>query len=117
MPRPDPAHFEQLLVAASERARGVRIHLLTTMDSALEADAVLQARLFNQILTEVSGIARTLQSARLDAVLSLREQGYSYEDIARILDVSKARAQQLVASARRRADAPRSADGGGLSGG
>ena len=72
------------------------------MGSALAEDAVLRARLFNEILADVEAVAKQLQSARLDAVRSLREQGYSYEEIAQVLAVSKGRAQQLVAAARRR---------------
>lgn len=100
--RADPRVIEQLLVAATERARGIRVHLLATMGSALGEDAVLRARLFNEILTDVDAVAKQLQLARLDAVSALREQGYSYEEIAQVLAVSKGRAQQLVAAARRR---------------
>lgn len=79
--------------------------MLSTMGNALGEDAVLRARLFNEILADVEAVAKQLQSARLDAVGSLREQGYSYEEIAQVLNVSKGRAQQLVAAARRR-DSP-----------
>lgn len=100
--RPDASKIEQLLTAATERARGIRVHMLSTMGSALGEDAVLRARLFNEILADVDAVAKQLQSARLDAVTSLRQQGYSYEEIAQVLAVSKGRAQQLVAAARRR---------------
>lgn len=101
--RADASKIEQLLIAASERARGIRVHMLSTMGNALGEDAVLRARLFNEILADVEAVAKQLQSARLDAVGSLRQQGYSYEEIARVLGVSKGRAQQLVAAAMRRA--------------
>lgn len=100
--RADAGEIEQLLTAATERARGIRVHLMSTMGNALGEDAVLRARLFNEILADVEAVAKQLQSARLDAVSSLREQGYSYEEIAQVLAVSKGRAQQLVAAARRR---------------
>ena len=100
--RADAGEIEQLLTAAMERARGIRVHLMSTMGNALGEDAVLRARLFNEILADVEAVAKQLQSARLDAVSSLREQGYSYEEIAQVLGVSKGRAQQLVAAARRR---------------
>lgn len=100
--RHDAGEIERLLTAATERARGIRVHLLSTMGSALGEDAVLRARLFNEILADVEAVAKQLQSARLDAVSALRQQGYSYEEIAQVLAVSKGRAQQLVAAARRR---------------
>lgn len=103
--RPDPGRIEQLLTAATERARGIRVHMRSTMEGASGEDAVLQARLFSEILADLEVVAKQLQSARLDAVSSLREQGYSYEELAQVLGVSKARAQQLVAAARRRGGA------------
>ena len=98
----DASTVERLLTAATERARGVRVHLMSMMDTALAEDAVLRARLFSQVLTDVDEVAKQLQSARLDAVGSLRELGYSYDELARVLGVSKGRAQQLAAAARRR---------------
>lgn len=100
--RADASKVEQLLTIAAERARGVRVHLAATMASALQEDALLRARLFNELLATVEQVARELQSARLDAISDLREQGYSYDDLARVLGVSKGRAQQLVAAVRRR---------------
>lgn len=98
----DASTVEQLLTAATERARGVRVHLMSTMSTALDEDVVLRARLFSQVLSDVDEVAKQLQSARLDAVASLRELGYSYDELARLLGVSKGRAQQLAAAARRR---------------
>lgn len=100
--RADASKIEQMLTAATERARGIRVHLQSTMGSALGEDAVLRARLFNEILADVDVVAKQLQSARLEAVSALRQDGYSYEEIAQVLGVSKGRAQQLVAAATRR---------------
>lgn len=59
-------------------------------------DPTTRARTLGEALDALPELQTWISTARREAVLAMREEGQSYGDIAKNLDFSRTRAQQIV---------------------
>ena len=65
------------------------------LSDVTQADHAVRARLVTQRMKELQTFMEWLSGHRDEAVRCLRAEGASYDEIARLLDISKSRAQQI----------------------
>lgn len=91
---------------AAARAASLDVGALRVLSESDHEDAAYRAQLYHAVLTGVEEFRQQVLLGRLRAVGQLRDGGYSYQDVADLLGISRSRAQQLTRQARLLEDGP-----------